>query len=174
MGIDRAAQTGQGLPLTGRAAGEVPGRKWRGKTPYFRFLLDNGVGLGNSMRFCQMRLHLMKSKILRAWVTDAALDYEGSLEIDAALMDRVGLLRFEKILVANIDNGERLETYAIPAERGSGRISLNGAAAHKGKVGDRLVIISFAEVEADKAAGWKPKTITLGADNHTVIKSQNT
>ncbi len=121
-----------------------------------------------------MRLHLMKSKILRAIATDAALEYEGSLEIDASLMDRVGLLRYEKILVANIDNGERFETYAIPADHGSGRISLNGAAAHTGKKGDRLVIISFAEVEAEQAADWKPKAITLGEDNHTVIKSLNT
>lgn len=120
-----------------------------------------------------MRLHLMKSKILRAWVTDAALDYEGSLEIDADLMDRVGLLRYEKILVGNIDNGERFETYAIPAERGSGRISLNGAAAHKGKKGDRLVIISFAEVEEEEAKDWRPRAITLGKDNRNVIKTLN-
>ncbi len=116
----------------------------------------------------------MKSKILRAIVTDAELHYEGSLEIDVDLMDRVGMVRYEKILVGNIDNGERLETYAIPAERGSGRISLNGAAAHKGKVGDRIVIISFAEVEAAEAADWKPRAITMGADNHTVVKSLNT
>jgi len=116
----------------------------------------------------------MKSKILRALVTDAALHYEGSLEIDAALMDRVGLLRYEKILVGNIDNGERFETYAIPAERGSGRISLNGAAARKGKKGDRIVIIAFAEVEAEEAEDWKPKAVTLGEDNHSVIKSLNT
>lgn len=116
----------------------------------------------------------MKSKILRATVTDSALHYEGSLEIDAALMERVGLLRYEKILVGNIDNGERFETYAIPAESGSGRISLNGAAAHKGKIGHRLVIISFAEVEADEAPQFKPKTITMGDDNFTIIKSTNT
>lgn len=121
-----------------------------------------------------MRLHLLKSKILRAVVTDAQLSYEGSMEIDARLMERVGLLRFEKILVGNIDNGERFETYAIPADPGSGRVSLNGAAAHKGKVGDRVVILSFAEVEAAEASDWKPKTITMGEDNHTVIKSLNT
>ena len=121
-----------------------------------------------------MQIHLMKSKILRAKVTDSSLHYEGSLEVDAALMERVGLVRYEKILVANIDNGERFETYAIPAEAGSGRISLNGAAAHKGKIGDRLVIISFAEVDAEEAANFKPKTITMGDDNFTVIKSINT
>jgi len=121
-----------------------------------------------------MKIYLMKSKILRALVTDAALDYEGSLEIDADLMDRVGLVRYEKILVANIDNGERFETYAIPAERGSGRISLNGAAAHKGEKGHRIVIIAFAEAEASEAENWKPKAVTLGKDNLTVIKSLNT
>lgn len=140
----------------------------------FGFLMDNGKCLHNCIYLCQMRVHLMKSKILRAKVTDAALHYEGSLEIDAGLMERVGLLRYEKILVGNIDNGERFETYAIPAENGSGRISLNGAAAHKGKVGDRIVIISFAEVEAEEAASFKPRTITLGDDNLTVIKSTNT
>ena len=115
----------------------------------------------------------MKSKILRAKVTDADLHYEGSLEIDSALMERVGLLPYEKILVGNIDNGERFETYAIPAASESGRISLNGAAAHKGKAGDLLVIIAFAEVDPDEAKTWKPKAITLGKDNHTMIKSTN-
>ena len=136
--------------------------------------MDNGKRLHNSLTLCAMQIHLMKSKILRAKVTDSSLHYEGSLEVDASLMERVGMLRYEKILVGNIDNGERFETYAIPAEKGSGRISLNGAAAHKGKLGDRLVIIAFAEVEAEEAQTFKPKTITLGEDNFTVIKSTNT
>jgi len=120
-----------------------------------------------------MRIHLLKSKILRAKATDAQLHYEGSLEIDAALMEKVGLLQYEKILVGNITNGKRFETYAIPASPGSGIISLNGAAAHKGEVGDLLVILSFAEVEAEKASSWKPKTITLAGDNKTILKSLN-
>ncbi len=136
--------------------------------------MDNGKRLDNCIYFKHMRIHLLKSKILRAIVTDSSLHYEGSLEIDAALMDRVGLVRYEKILVGNIDNGERFETYAIPAESGSGRISLNGAAAHKGKIKDRLVIISFAEVEAEEAPSFKPQTITIGEDNFTIIKSTNT
>jgi len=136
--------------------------------------MDKGKRLDNWISFVVMRIHLLKSKILRAFVTDSSLHYEGSLEIDATLMERVGLLRYEKILVANIDNGERFETYAIPAEAGSGRISLNGAAAHKGKIGHRLVILSFAEVEAAEAPTFKPQTITMGNDNFTVIKSTNT
>lgn len=121
-----------------------------------------------------MRLHLLKSKILRAEVTDAQLHYEGSLEIDEALMARVGLLTYEKILVGNISNGERLETYAIPAPAGSGRFSLNGAAAHKGKVGDLLVVMAFAEVEEGELPHWKPRAITLGDHNHTVVRTYNT
>ena len=80
-----------------------------------------------------MNINLLKSKLLRAEITDRALHYEGSLAIDSALMEAVGLLPYEKILVANIANGERFETYAIEAPKGSHMISLNGAAAHKGK-----------------------------------------
>lgn len=121
-----------------------------------------------------MRLHLLKSKILRAEVTDAQLHYEGSLEIDEALMARVGLVTYEKILVGNLTNGERLETYVIPAPAGSGRFSLNGAAAHKGKAGDLLVIMAFADVEAVEAAHWKPKAITLADHNKKIIRAYNT
>jgi len=117
-----------------------------------------------------MLLHLLKSKILRAIVTDAELHYEGSLEIDRDLMDHVGLVPHEKILVGNITNGERFETYAIPAEAGSGRVSLNGAAAHKGKAGDRIVIMAFAEVDESEAAAWKPRMITIGEENRIIIK----
>ena len=84
-----------------------------------------------------MIISLLKSKLLRAEITDRALHYEGSLAIDSALMEAVGLLPYEKILVANIANGERFETYAIEAPKGSHLISLNGAAAHKGEIGDR-------------------------------------
>lgn len=118
-----------------------------------------------------MQLHLLKSKILRATVTDAQRDYEGSLAIDAGLMRRVGLRVYERILVGNITNGNRFETYAIEAPEGSGIFSLNGAAAHLGKVGDLIVIMSFALVEEDAAEGWKPRSITLGDDNYTIIKS---
>ena len=87
-----------------------------------------------------MHVHLLKSKIHRAEVTAASLDYEGSLTLAIDLMESVGLLPFERVLCSNLANGERFETYAIPGRRGSGDCILNGATAHLGKIGDRLTI----------------------------------
>jgi aspartate 1-decarboxylase len=115
-----------------------------------------------------MLVHLLKSKIHRAQVTGAELHYEGSLSIDRDLMDKVALLPYEKILCSNLANGARFETYAIPAERGSRQIILNGAAAHLGKPGDRVTIMSFTEVNAPKAKFWKPQVIVLGEKNTIV------
>lgn len=112
-----------------------------------------------------MQIHLLKSKIHRAAVTDASLDYEGSLAIDENFMDEAGLLTNERILCSNLANGHRFETYAIPAPRGSGTISLNGATAHLGKKGDRLTIMSYAMVDAVEAKKWKPRVIVLGENN---------
>jgi len=120
-----------------------------------------------------MKVTLLKSKLLRAEITDRALHYEGSLAIDAALMEQVGLRRYEKILVSNIANGERFETYAIEAPKGSHTISLNGAAAHKGELGDLLVIMSFAEVTEEEAASWKPKVLVLADGNQRVVRADN-
>lgn len=120
-----------------------------------------------------MQVTLLKSKLLRAEVTDRALHYEGSLAIDAGLMEQVGLMPYEKILVANIANGERLETYAIEAPKGSNIISLNGAAAHKGELGDLLVIMSFAQFEAEEAKSWKPQVLVLADGNTRVVRSDN-
>ncbi len=120
-----------------------------------------------------MIISLLKSKLLRAEITDRALHYEGSLAIDSALMEAVGLLPYEKILVANIANGERFETYAIEAPKGSHLISLNGAAAHKGKIGDRVVIMSFAQIDAKEAKDWKPKVLVLSDKNRQVIRADN-
>lgn len=112
-----------------------------------------------------MLAHLLKSKIHRGFITAANLDYEGSLTIDRDLMDKVGLLPFERILCSNMANGERFETYAIPGDRGAGQIILNGAAALLGKAGDRLTIMSFTEVEVAEAKFWKPRVIVLGQNN---------
>jgi aspartate 1-decarboxylase len=112
-----------------------------------------------------MLVHLLKSKIHRAQVTGANLDYEGSLTIDRDLMDKIGLWPYEKILCSNLANAARFETYAIPGERGSGAIVLNGAAAHLGKTGDRLTIMSFTEVDLVEAKFWKPRVIVLGKKN---------
>lgn len=120
-----------------------------------------------------MEITLLKSKLLRAEVTDCALHYEGSLAIDAGLMEQVGLRPYEKILVANIANGERLETYAIEAPKGSNTISLNGAAAHKGEIGDLLVIMSFASMTEEEAETWKPKVLVLAEGNKRVVRADN-
>lgn len=120
-----------------------------------------------------MQVTLLKSKLLRAEVTDCALHYEGSLAIDAALMEQIGLMPYEKILVANIANGERLETYAIQAPKGSHTISLNGAAAHKGEKGDLLVIMSFADFDTEEAKAWKPKVLVLADGNKRVVRADN-
>jgi len=120
-----------------------------------------------------MQITLLSSKLLRAEVTDSALHYEGSLAIDAALMEQVGLRRYEKILVSNIANGERFETYAIEAPKGSHTISLNGAAAHKGEVGDLLVIMSFAQFDVEEANAWKPKVLVLADGNKRVVRADN-
>ena len=112
-----------------------------------------------------MLVHILKSKIHRGSVTAANVDYEGSLSIDRDLMDRVGLLPYERILCSNMANGERFETYAIPGDRGSGQIILNGAAALLGKAGDRLTIMSFTEAEIPEAKFWKPHVIVLGEGN---------
>ena len=116
-----------------------------------------------------MQIHLLKSKIHRACVTGASMHYEGSLGIDADLMDQVGLCRYERILCGNIANGERFETYAIPAPRGSGAILLNGATARLGQPGDRLTIMSYAVVNVRRAGKWKPRVIVLG-ENNQVLK----
>ncbi len=120
-----------------------------------------------------MLVEMLKSKILRAETTDSRIDYEGSLAIDQALMDKVGMLPYEKILVGNISNGHRFETYAIPAPRGSGTFSVRGAAAHLGNVGDLLVIMSFAQMDEKEAKSAKPRTITLADRNTKILKSQN-
>ncbi|MCF7729269.1 MAG: aspartate 1-decarboxylase [Chthoniobacterales bacterium] len=113
-----------------------------------------------------MTLCLLKSKIHRATVTGASLDYEGSLTIAADLAERVGLLPYEKILVGNMANGERFETYVIYGKVGSGVIELNGATALLGKIGDLLTIMSYAWMEATSEAPYhKPSVILLGKGN---------
>lgn len=112
-----------------------------------------------------MLVHLLKSKIHRAQVTASSLDYEGSLTISTDLMDKAGLLPFERVLCSNLANGERFETYVIPGERGAGAIILNGATAHLGKVGDRLTIMSYTEVDVALAKRWQPRVLVLGEKN---------
>ena len=104
-----------------------------------------------------MLITLLKAKLHRIRVTEADLDYEGSLTLDPDDMEAVGIVPYEKILVADLENGNRFETYAIAGRRGSRVCCLNGAAARLGKVGDRLIVMCFAQVSPDEAAGWQPR-----------------
>ena len=106
-----------------------------------------------------MLLTLLKAKLHRIKATEARLDYEGSLTLDPDDMEAVGILPYEKILVANVENGERFETYAICGERGSHVCCLNGAAARKGKVGDKLIVMAFAQMDETEAQGWQPRVL---------------
>ncbi len=121
-----------------------------------------------------MQVTLLKSKIHRAEVTDTSLNYEGSLAIDLDFLNAAGMLPYEKILIGNLANGNRFETYAIPAPAGSKTISLNGGTAHLGKVGDLLTIMSFAILSPEEVAVHKPKVIVLGDANQKIIKQSNT
>lgn len=115
-----------------------------------------------------MLVHLLKSKIHRAQVTGANVNYEGSLTIAIDLMEMVGMLPYERLLGSNLANGARFETYVIPGERGSGAIILNGATAHLGKAGDRLTLMTFTEVDASAAKAWQPRVIVLGEKNAVI------
>jgi aspartate 1-decarboxylase len=109
-----------------------------------------------------MTVTLLRAKLHRVRVTEACLDYVGSLTVDRDWMEAVGLFPNEKILCADVDNGSRFETYVIPGERGSGVCCLNGAAAHMGKVGDRLIVMAFGQFTPDEAAVHEPKVLFLG------------
>ena len=121
-----------------------------------------------------MHFTLLKSKIHRATVTGASLHYEGSMTISEDFAEMVGLLPYEKILVGNMANGERFETYVIYGERGTQQIQLNGATAHLGKIGDRLTIMNFGSYTPEEAAVHKPRVIVLNEKNEIVRKEAGT
>ena len=104
-----------------------------------------------------MTVQVLKAKLHRIRVTEANLDYEGSLTLDPDDMEAVGILPYEKILCADVENGNRFETYAIEGARGSHVCCLNGAAAHQGKVGDRLIVMAFARLTPEEAQGFVPR-----------------
>ena len=112
-----------------------------------------------------MKLKLLKSKIHRATVTEACLDYEGSISIDQSLMKKSGILNHEKVHVLNVTNGSRLETYAIPAEQ-KGTICINGAAAHLVSPGDLVIIVSYASMNLQEAIKHKPQIVLLDKNNN--------
>ena len=112
-----------------------------------------------------MFIEVLKSKIHRVTVTEADLDYIGSITIDADLLAAANMIENERVDIYNITNGERFSTYAIKGEPGSGVIGINGAAAHKAHIGDLLIIASYASMDFEEAKQWHP-TVIVPKDNH--------
>jgi len=119
-----------------------------------------------------MQISLLKAKLHRACVTQVELEYEGSCAIDENLLKASGIMEYEQIHIYNVANGERFVTYAIRAEAGSGTISINGAAAHKANVGDRIIICAYAAMSQGDASRYKPDLVYL--DECNTITRQST
>ena len=115
-----------------------------------------------------MRVTLLKGKIHRAAVTETNLDYTGSITIDQDLMDAAGIVPYERVLVANVSNGTRHETYTVSGPRGSGMVCVMGAAAHLVNTADRVIIMAFGQFQADHVAGHKPKVVVVDESNKIV------
>jgi aspartate 1-decarboxylase len=116
-----------------------------------------------------MWIELLKSKIHRATVTDANLNYEGSITIDTVLIDAAKLMVNEKVAIVNNNNGERFETYVIPGKRGTGIVCLNGAAARKVQKGDIIIIMSYALMTPEEASNFEPTIVNL-TDSTNLLK----
>lgn len=115
-----------------------------------------------------MLLTLLKGKIHRATVTHANLDYMGSIAIDETLIAAAGFLHHEQVDIYNITNGERFTTYVIPAPAGSGTIGIQGAAAHKARAGDKIIIAAYAMMDETAARLWQPQVVLLDDDNRPI------
>lgn len=119
-----------------------------------------------------MTVEMLKGKIHRATVTQADINYVGSITVDEDLLDAAGIYEYEKVLVADVDNGSRLETYTIAGERGSGIISLNGAAARHMATGDKVIIMAFAQVSPEELkAGFAPSVVFVDEKNRIQRKT---
>jgi aspartate 1-decarboxylase len=116
-----------------------------------------------------MQIEILKSKIHRVTITEANLHYMGSITIDEDLMDAANLTVYEKVTVANIDNGERFDTYVIKGERGSGTIAINGAAAHKVKVGHLIIIMAYSAMSPEEAKTFEPAIIFPDSKTNKLI-----
>ena len=116
-----------------------------------------------------MYLSMLKSKIHRATVTQAELNYVGSITIDEELMEAAGILEYERVHIANVNNGSRIETYVIAGEKGSGVICLNGAAARSGQKGDIIIIMAYADMTPEEAKENSPKVVLVN-ENNTIVK----
>ena len=117
-----------------------------------------------------MYIEILKSKIHRVTVTRANLNYIGSITVDRDLMEAAGIFEGEKVSVVNVSNGNRVETYVIPGERGCGAIELNGAAAHLFKAGDIVIIMSYAIVTPEEAASFKPSVVFPDTKTNLLVK----
>lgn len=115
-----------------------------------------------------MTVEMLKGKIHRATVTQAELHYVGSITVDRALLDAAGILEYEKVQVVDVNNGNRLETYAIAAEAGSGTVCLNGAAARCVSVGDTVIIMAYAAMTPEEAATHRPRVVLVDSENRAV------
>ena len=118
-----------------------------------------------------MYRQLLRAKIHRVTVTDSNLEYEGSLTIDADLMECAGILPYELVMVSNLNNGERFSTYALAGTRGKGEIILNGPTARKGVLGDKIIIFCYEYFNEDEAKSHTPKVIQVDADNRMLSTS---
>lgn len=112
-----------------------------------------------------MKLSMFKSKLHQLRVTESNLHYEGSITLDSELLEEAGILPYEKVQVLNITNGSRLETYTIPGEAGSRVCCLNGAAARLTQVGDRIIVIAYAEMTPEEARQHKPRVVVVDENN---------
>ena len=113
-----------------------------------------------------MLLHMLKGKIHRATVTQAELNYVGSITVDEALMEAAGIREYEKVAIVDVNNGARFETYVIAGERDSGTICLNGAAARCVSVGDKIIIMAYADMSEEEAEHHRPKVVFVDENNH--------
>lgn len=117
-----------------------------------------------------MRLRIFKSKIHRATVTHADLDYEGSVTIDRLLMNQAHILPYEEVHIWNVTRGTRLSTYALPGVEGSGVVCVNGAAAHHNRPGDLVILATFAELDAEEAASFQPTVLRVDERNRPLAE----
>ena len=117
-----------------------------------------------------MKRILLKSKLHRVRITDCSINYVGSIGIDEALMEAADIKAYEKVLIADITNGNRFETYAIPAERGSGKITILGAAGRLVEVDDLIIVMAFASYSPEESSAHKPKVVFVDENNHQVLK----
>ena len=119
-----------------------------------------------------MTITMLKAKIHRATVTQAELDYVGSITVDMDLLEQAGILEYEKVQIVDVNNGSRFETYTIAGERGSGVMCLNGAAARMVQTGDKIILMAYAQVTPEEASELRP-TVLLGDEKNKVTKGTN-